>query len=805
MHCWSGGWQCGFEQPAFSSVKACSKFQIQLFFKRWRQLSYSCESAVDSCWMVHQGPHNRFVSLILQPNLQQDMSVRHVQDNFAQDARVHTHHYQRFMNHMWNGRFSGSLPAWVMDIRFRVKLWAIRSNLFRWCQSISPNIQKKRKQKKKKVKAKVCIRTQRASAGFDLREPSLSSRLHELSEACNHLGGSSSAVLASIRHCRRLHLLREACNHSGGPSSAVLASLRLQRWWRVHRRQRQLRAAVVVLQCAVRQWMAREELLFRETVHATGWEQEGLTQQVLSFQQMVAILQTNFEQVSPATLRLLIREWRFSSYASTSNQQSVGVQYGPEEEIVDAYPSGVTDTSHSRQFRVSVAFLSGVSLMIGWDTCSMVDLIDPDYLHSGITWISDKKTAVRGLGGAISHTEGTVRLETLSLAVGGHCRDHPVKVLKPPRGVAILFGIPSILQMMAIMALHRERIFLEDHKEWVHVDLLQRTMGRMSMEGVCALSSCDGMATPTIVLRELGIPIKEYRAVESNAKIREIARSVYPGIVHIPPHDVNKVRHECVTGNCSDGTPFIVTLFFGSPICVPWSGARQNPGGYNEQEAKTFTSTGKLREICLEQNPKCASFIENVKLHPAVADQGERQEKEIGLSMEPSNVADNQSSNSRPRRLATDMAEYSTAAVRKHLCPAWLLDGDFFPMQHPMPCLVARGDDTHMPVVLVSAWNNEQRFATADEKDRMQGYCTGITHGFFNAKGDPCVLVELSLRVRLTGNCFNYEHIYLALQAWSDSVVNKPAYCLSVIDDDRRDYDKFELFLTNMSHEQKVT
>ena len=109
-----------------------------------------------------------------------------------------------------------------------------------------------------------------------------------------------------------------------------------------------------------------------------------------------------------------------------------------------------------------------------------------------------------------------------------------------------------------------------------------------------------------------------------------------------------------------------------------------------------------------------------------------------------------------------------------------------------------------MPVVLISAWNNEERFATADEKDRMQGYRTGITNGFFKPNGDPSVTVELSLRVRLTGNSFNYEHFYLALQTWSESVVNKPAYCLSVTDDVRRDYEKFKLFLTNMNHEQKV-
>ena len=138
-------------------------------------------------------------------------------------------------------------------------------------------------------------------------------------------------------------------------------------------------------------------------------------------------LSVKLVQKAEAVIKSLIRRWRFSCYmyavccelqpeeraVDTSN-----VLYGPKEEVLDAYPTGVTETMHSRQFRVSVAFLSGVSVTIGWDTCSMVDLMDPYHLPSGVTWISDKKTAVRGLGGAISHTDGTVRLDTLSLAVG---------------------------------------------------------------------------------------------------------------------------------------------------------------------------------------------------------------------------------------------------------------------------------------------------------------------------------------------------------------------------------------------------
>ena len=131
----------------FDGFEDC--FPVRYFFKKWQQLSCSSESFADNLLVVHQGPHNRFISLLLQSGLQQDMSLRHVRGSPVQAAKVHTHHYNKFMDHMWNGRFSGSLPAWVTDLRFRVKLWAIRSNLFRWCRALV-QIYKQKKDKKRR-------------------------------------------------------------------------------------------------------------------------------------------------------------------------------------------------------------------------------------------------------------------------------------------------------------------------------------------------------------------------------------------------------------------------------------------------------------------------------------------------------------------------------------------------------------------------------------------------------------------------------------------------------------------------------
>ena len=177
--------------------------------------------------------------------------------------------------------------------------------------------------------------------------------------------------------------------------------------------------------------------------------------------QSTAPIRLSIESIRPSTVPT-----RLSTVASSL------VVYGPEEEIIEAYPAGVTDTSNSRQFRVSVGFTDSEYVMIGWNTCSMVDLSDPDMVPTNAVWISNTKTAVRDLGGSISYTDGTVKLDSLSLAVGDVCREHPIKVLKPPRGVGTLFGIPTILQMKTVMALYRGRIFLEDYKEWILVDLL---------------------------------------------------------------------------------------------------------------------------------------------------------------------------------------------------------------------------------------------------------------------------------------------------------------------------------------------
>ena len=97
-------------------------------------------------------------------------------------------------------------------------------------------------------------------------------------------------------------------------------------------------------------------------------------------------------------------------------------------------------------------------------------------------------------------------------------------------------------------------------------------------------------------------------------------------------------------------------------------------------------------------------------------------------------VANEQSNNSRPRGLAQYIRDLSTlTGSMRHMCPSFLLDGPYHLKQHPGPCLVSKGNDTHSPHVLVKEWSCDERFVVADERDRMQECATGVTYGFFNA------------------------------------------------------------------------
>ena len=140
-----------------------------------------------------------------------------------------------------------------------------------------------------------------------------------------------------------------------------------------------------------------------------------------------------------------------------------------------------------------------------------------------------------------------------------------------------------------------------------------------------------------------------------------------------------------------------------------------------------------------------------------------------------------------------------------HMCPSFLLDGPNRFKQHPGPCLVSKGNDTHSPPVLVKEWSCDERFAVADERNRMQGFAIGITHGFFDIQGKPRVDVSEDFRIRLDGSSFNYDHLFVVLSAWAVYATSPVVSAFPVTEIEIQGAgEKLELYLSGLTHKDKV-
>ena len=113
---------------------------------------------------------------------------------------------------------------------------------------------------------------------------------------------------------------------------------------------------------------------------------------------------------------------------------------------------------------------------------------------SGALWVFKTTSAVRGLGGAITQTQGIVYFECLQFTMGGAFRKPHLKILVPPRAVRLLFGMPTMHNFMALISL-----FFEDEKEMVRLLYVKQLLLNMRLDPIVVVSTCDGMASPSVV------------------------------------------------------------------------------------------------------------------------------------------------------------------------------------------------------------------------------------------------------------------------------------------------------------------
>ena len=432
----------------------------------------------------------------------------------------------------------------------------------------------------------------------------------------------------------------------------------------------------------------------------------------------------------------------------------------------------------------------------GWDTFSTTGLIQEAEVPSYAVWLSREKSELVGVGGLTTQTAGVIQMD-LDLICNGVSRTVILKVANTPRMVDILFGLPQITEFDAVIRCRTQRIYLLDAVETLFTDFLHKIYARSRARALRILSSCDGAATLSIMLRTAGWKIEEYRAVECDPVVKSVARSNFSAIVHVQPGDITQTAaHDAALAG-----GFIPDVYASSARCEPFSGARMAPGGFNEERSATFVASAALADRCRLLNPELAEMHETVKAHRSLTAHAAKQCRLMKGQFSCVNTAKFQGPVSRPRMIMTNMVDFDAMEHQQcdHLAPSILLNGGFQPKAVPMPCPVSSNTSTHCPMVLSSRvrGKNVERFAVQDERDRLLGYATGFSD---NGTG-----LSDAVRARINGGCVAAELLWLMVTAYrgpGKSLVRRAVdqlQCHVTMDIMSASPEQLELYLINLS------
>ncbi len=278
------------------------------------------------------------------------------------------------------------------------------------------------------------------------------------------------------------------------------------------------------------------------------------------------------------------------------------------------------------------------------DTLSEVNMISPDYMHRHQEdWMFISPPAkIVGAGNQTSDTHGEIEFK-YSFIHNGKQDILRCVIVKLPKGIDIVIGLPAINQHHLIPDTCNHRIYSKSNKETIRMDSLKNIRNRHLSQPIHVLSICGGTETPISVLLGLGFNISTYKSIEISDNARAASSIHYPPIIHLKPHDLllysQSEIDKLMTSNRFD------IIFAGFP-CQDISRINDNCTG-----DLTLCEIGAtLIRAAAKRNPAMCIFIENViphdKLGPGIT---ERLDQLYGIQSQTHNALKSGAPASRPR------------------------------------------------------------------------------------------------------------------------------------------------------------
>ena len=304
-------------------------------------------------------------------------------------------------------------------------------------------------------------------------------------------------------------------------------------------------------------------------------------------------------------------------------------------------------------------------------------------------------------------------------------------------------------------------------------------------------------------LTNMGYEFELYHSIEYDAKACVVALA----------HSIGFVQHPQPQDLLAHPTKMKVTYtdILATTECGPWGRASGPvpPRGFNDPRAKLFLKACDIINDQLSRNRHLNVLFENVDIHPALAaTDGPKQEELLGFKFHVVNVVGLGSLSSRPRRIASNMAN---PAQLKHRSPppaSFALGDGVLPIKHPMYCLISKRES------LRDTWNRQQcwdqslsrnpteqlRDLNGDERDVYMGHVRGDTKYMVDTDGTRSITSE-NYRRELLGKGIHEIHVEAYFEHRNNAVHTVSRVMLTRLQN--ASPEKVELFLSDMTHAER--
>ena len=196
---------------------------------------------------------------------------------------------------------------------------------------------------------------------------------------------------------------------------------------------------------------------------------------------------------------------------------------------------------------------------------------------------------------------------------------------------------------------------------------------RLTAAPIHFLSLCDGIATPYGMALNMGFKVAKYFTFEKSELCRSVAKSIYPDIVHLTPHDFLLVTDFKWLIDLLHDENIAHLAWTSGFSCTPWSRLSDNPLGFKHPLAQLVVKCAALLSALRKENLIWTVLNETVVPHENLVDGLFTLEQMTRITYNMHSAIDSDASASRPRLLGLEGATVADMPVFTHIQPAFVL------------------------------------------------------------------------------------------------------------------------------------